>query len=288
MAETEQMQTDTLVSFVWRRMKRSHTALAGLAIVVFMLFLAVAGPALAPEDYKEQVTDASAIRETPSAQAWMGRDALGRDILSRILYGAHLTLGAGILTVAIGIVFGGGFGLVSGYFGGWVDASIMRVADVMLALPDYLLALAVIAALGPSLSNAMIAVGIAFVPKFARIVRASSLQQGGLDYVHSARTLGAGHVRILKNHVLPNCLAPLLVISTLSLGTAILYTSALSFLGLGAQPPDPEWGRMLADGKDAYLQAPHIVLFPGLMIALAVLGINLLGDGLRDALDVRL
>jgi peptide/nickel transport system permease protein len=189
----------------------------------------------------------------------------------------------------IGLAGGLPLGLLSGYCRGFVDQAIMRLADVLLALPDYLLALAIIATFQEaSLRNAMLAVGLGFMPKFARIIRASALQESQRDYVLAARALGASPARILVRHVLPNCLAPILVVATLSLGTAILYTSSLSFLGLGAKPPLPEWGAMLAEGREAYLAAPHLMVFPGVFIALAVLGINLLGDGLRDALDVRL
>jgi len=250
--------------------------------------VAVLGPYVAPHDYREQNTTPAAMRAVPGREAWFGRDDLGRDIFSRVLTGARLTLGVGIATVTIGLLVGAPLGLVSGYFRGRTDAVIMRTADVLLAFPDYLMALAIMAVLGPSLMNAMLAVGLSFIPKFARIVRASALQEADRDYISAARALGAHHPRIIVSHLLPNCMAPILVVATLSLGTAILYTSALSFLGLGAQPPQPEWGQMLAEGREASLQAPHLMIFPGIAIALSVFGINLLGDGLRDALDVRL
>lgn len=272
----------------WRRLRASWSAMFGLVLVIAMLALAAAGPFVAPQDYRSTSSDAAQMRAAPSGAAWFGRDDLGRDVFSRMLHGAHLTLGVGAATVCIGLLAGGPLGLASGYFRGRVDQAIMRAADVALALPDYLLALAVMAVLGPSLFNAMLAVSIGMTPKFARIVRASALQESGQDYVAAARAVGAGHLRCLAIHVLPNCLAPMLVLATLSMGTAILYTSSLSFLGLGAQPPLPEWGAMLAEGREVFLQAPHMMLFPGGAIALAVLGINLLGDGLRDALDVRM
>lgn len=280
--------TPSLMDHALRRLRASRTAMAGVVICVFLALVAIAGPWLAPADYKAQSDNPDDLRAAPSATAWFGRDELGRDQLSRVLWGARLTLGVGLATVLLGVALGTPLGLVSGYARGALDEAIMRGADILLAMPDYLLALAVMAVLGPSLGNAMLAVGIAFVPKFARVVRASALMESERDYVAAARALGAGHARILFVHVLPNCLAPLMVMATLSLGTAILYTSSLSFLGLGAQPPAPEWGAMLAEGREASLQAPHLMLFPGGAIALAVLGINLLGDGLRDALDVRL
>ncbi len=262
--------------------------MVGLGLVVLLVALAVLGPFVAPHDYRVTDDRPETMRAAPSADAWFGRDDLGRDILSRVLYGGRLTLGAGFATVGLALILGVPLGLISGTFGGRIDQTIMRCADVMLALPDYLLALAVVASLGPGLINAMIAVGIGFTPKFARVIRASALVESQKDYVLAARAVGAGRVRLLFHHVLPNCLAPMIVVATLGLGTAILYTSALSFLGLGAKPPLPEWGAMLAEGREASLTAPHLMVFPGAAIALAVLGINLLGDGLRDALDVQL
>jgi len=269
-------------------MRRSAAAMVGLTIVVFLMLVAVAGPWIAPEKYDAQDNSADAYQAPPSGTAWFGRDDLGRDVFSRVLHGAHLTLGVGVATVAIGLAFGVPIGLASGYYRGATDMTIMRLTDIVLAFPDILLSLAVMAALGPSLSNAVVAVGIYFIPKFIRVVRASAMLESGRDYVAAARAVGTSDMRILFVHLLPNCMPPLTVVGTLSLGTAILYTSALSFLGLGAQPPLPEWGAMLAQGKDSFLFAPHLVLFPGLAIAVSVLGINLLGDGLRDALDVRL
>ena len=278
----------TLWGIAFRRLFASKSALVGLGICAFMLALALLGPFVAPESYRAQDTRPEAMRAAPSLQEPFGRDDLGRDVFSRILHGGRFTLGVGLATVAIGLLVGVPLGLVSGYFRGRVDSIIMRIVDVFLAFPDYLLALAIIAVLGRGLLNAMLAVGLAFIPKFARIVRASALAESGLDYVAGARAIGGKHVRLIFRHVLPNCLAPMLVVATLSLGTAILFTSALSFLGLGAKPPYPEWGAMLAEGREASFQAPHLMIFPGLAIALAVLGVNLLGDGLRDALDVRL
>jgi len=274
--------------YAWRRLRASWSAMFGLVLIAALAVVAIVGPFVAPHDYRATSSNPADMRAAPGRDALFGRDDLGRDIFSRILCGARLTLGVGIATVAIGLLAGAPLGLASGYFRGRVDQAIMRSADVALALPDYLLALAVMAVLGPSLLNAMLAVSVGMTPKFARVVRASALQESGQDYVAAARAVGAGHLRCLFAHVLPNCLAPMLVLATLSLGTAILYTSSLSFLGLGAQPPLPEWGAMLAEGREASLGAPHLMIFPGAAIALAVLGINLLGDGLRDALDVRL
>lgn len=272
----------------WRRFRRSWTAMFGLALMLLLGVVAALGPFAAPAKYDAIDSSAEAFEAAPSAQAWMGRDALGRDVFSRLLHGAHLTLGVGAATVAIGLLFGVPIGLASGYFGGRTDQVIMRLTDILLAFPDILLALAIMAALGPSLMNAMVAVGFLFIPKIARVVRASALAEASRDYVLAERALGAGPIRIMASHVFPNCVGPLTVVGTLGLGTAILYTSALSFIGLGAQPPMPEWGTMLYEGKDSFARAPHLMVAPGAAIMLAVLAVNLVGDGLRDALDVRL
>lgn len=265
---------------------RSPPALVGLLLCALVGGAALFGPFLAPHDYRAQ--EPALMRQQPGAGSWFGRDELGRDIFSRVLHGGRYTVGVGVATVVFGLLVGAPIGLACGYFRGRFDAAVMRVIDVLMAFPDYLVALAIVAVMGFGLLNAALAVGISFIPKFARVVRASALQEASRDYVASARALGAGQPRILFAHVLPNCLAPLLVLGTLSLGSAILFTSALSFLGLGAQPPLPEWGAMLAEGREASLRYPHLMVFPGAAIALAVLGVNLLGDGLRDALDVRL
>lgn len=278
----------TLWRIALRKLAASKAALVGLGLCLCMAAMALLGPFAAPQHYRTQDTSVQAMRAAPSRDAPFGRDDLGRCVFSRVLHGGRFTLGVGVATVAIGLLFGVPLGLVAGYFRGRVDSVIMRIVDIFLAFPDYLLALAIIAVMGRGLLNAMLAVGIAFIPKFARIVRASALAESSLDYVAGARAIGGTHPRLIFRHVLPNCLAPILVVATLSLGTAILFTSALSFLGLGAKPPYPEWGAMLAEGREASFQAPHMMIFPGLAIALAVLGVNLLGDGLRDSLDVRL
>jgi peptide/nickel transport system permease protein len=228
------------------------------------------------------------VRQSPGAQHWFGTDDLGRDIFARVLYGGHLTLGTAASSVLLAMLVGIPLGLASAYFGGRVDSILMRTMDILLAFPPVLLALAIMAALGFSLRNIVLAIGIVYVPKFARVVRSAALVERALDYVRAAEALGCSRRRILFLHLLPNCFAPVLVLSTLSLATAILEAAALSFLGLGAQPPLPEWGRMLLDGRSAFQTAPHIMLFPGLAISSTVLAVNLLGDGLRDALDVRL
>jgi len=283
--------TPTRASGPWRdaasRLLRSKTACAGLAILALLLTAALFADVLAPYD---PVHDADLYNrlQPPSAEHWLGTDAQGRDIFSRILHGARISLEIGLVSVGISLILGTLLGAVSGYFGGTVDLVIMRLIDILLAFPSILLAIAIVAILGPDLINAMIAIGIVGIPQFARIVRSSVLAVKEMEFVDAARAIGASDTRILFRHILPNCLAPILVQTTLSIGTAILDAAGLSFLGLGAQPPQPEWGLMLKEGQSAFQTAVWVVTFPGLAILLTVLGFNLLGDGLRDALDPRL
>jgi peptide/nickel transport system permease protein/dipeptide transport system permease protein len=218
----------------------------------------------------------------------LGTDDLGRDMLARLIYGARVSLTVGLVSVGIAFFFGGLLGAVAGYYKGWLDNLIMRLMDIILAFPSILLAIVIVAYLGPGLRNAMVAIGIINIPRFARIVRASMLEESEKDYVLAARAIGTGHGRIIFNAVLPNCLAPVIVQASLGFGAAILDAAGLSFLGLGAQPPTPEWGAMIAMGRNLVLRAWWVMTFPGIAIFLAVLGFNLLGDGLRDALDPRL
>ncbi|HLO01617.1 MAG TPA: ABC transporter permease subunit [Symbiobacteriaceae bacterium] len=262
------------------------SAVIGLAIVLFLVIVALLGPELAGNDPAKQFYDH--MLEGPSRLFPLGTDQLGRDILSRLLNGAHLSLAVAAAGVVAGAVLGIPLGLTAGYFGGWWDAFVMRVMDVLLAFPGILLAIGIIAILGPGLTNVMIAIAVFGVPQFARLVRGSTLQVKSLDFVQAAHAQGAGAVRILAKHVLPNVLAPIVVMATLRTAQAILIASSLSFLGLGATPPSPEWGSMLADGR-AYIETfPHVAAFPGIAIFLTVLGFNLLGDGLNDMLDPRL
>lgn len=257
----------------------------GGALLALILLIATGGMWIEHDAYNNQST---AVRLSPSAQHWCGTDDLGRDILQRLLFGAHLTLGTGLCIVLLAVLFGVPMGLSAAYFGGRFDNWSMRAMDVLLAFPSILLAMAIMAALGFNLRNIVFAIAIVYVPKFARVTRSAALVERQLDYVRAAEALGCGARRILFLHLLPNCIAPVLVLSTLSLATAVLEAAALSFLGLGAQPPLPEWGRMLNDGRATFQTHPHMMLFPGLAIAITVLAVNLLGDGLRDAFDVRL
>jgi peptide/nickel transport system permease protein len=265
---------------------RSKVAIAGLVIMGIFVLTAILAPLLTP--YDPIVQTLTLRRQPPSWAHPLGMDDLGRDILSRIIFGTRRSLQVGVLSVGLAIVVGMFIGAIAGYAGGWLDTLVMRFMDIMLAFPALLLAIAIVTILGPGLMNMLYAIGIVSIPAYARIVRASVLSVKQQDYTLAARALGVRRLRILFRHILPNCLTPLIVQGTLGIGTAILDAAGLSFLGLGAQPPDPEWGAMLGQGRYAVFSAPHIVLFPGIAIMLTVLGFNLLGDGLRDALDPRL
>jgi len=264
-------------------MKR-RLVLVGVGILGTLVALSCLAPQIQTQDPYQLSED---VLARPNARHYFGTDPLGRDLYSRVLAGGRYTLSVGLGTIALGMLFGLPLGLWSGFRGGRWDHFLMRGMDVLLSFPDILLALALMAALGTSLKNAMLALAILYVPKFARVMRASTLVERQKDYVAAARALGCPAWRVLFLHLLPNGIAPVVVVATLSLGTAIVSIAALGFLGLGAQPPLPEWGALLSQGKDYYTTDPHLMLFPGLALALTVLSINLLGDGLRDALDVR-
>jgi len=271
--------------FVRLRLRRNRTAMAGGLVFVLLLIAAVAGYFYAADLYTVQTRD---VRLPPSVKHWFGTDDLGRDIFHRILYGAHITIGCGLCVVLLAALFGVPLGLAGAYFGGRFDSWTGRIMDMILAFPSILLAMAVMSALGFNMRNIIIAIALVYIPKFARVARSAALVEKSSDYARAAQALGCGWRRIIFVHLLPNCIAPVLVLATLSLGTAILEAAALSFLGLGVQPPAPEWGGMLNDGRSSFQTNPHIMLFPGLAIAITVLAINLLGDGLRDAFDVKM
>lgn len=272
-------------SRAWRKLKANRSALVGLAIIVFFTLLAIAAPLLPIVD--PLATSWTAIRKAPSAAHWMGTDDIGRDILSRMIWGAQASLMAGIFSVAIAIAIGVPFGLISGYFGGWVDQVISRITEAFLALPFLIMAIALAAFLGPSLTNAMTAIGLSAMPVFVRLTRGQVLAVKTEDYVEGARSIGLGHFDIMTRYILPNIMAPIIVQATLTVATAIIAEASLSFLGLGQQPPAPSWGSMLNVAKNFLDQAPWMALWPGAAIFLVVIGFNLLGDGLRDALDPR-
>ena len=275
----------------WSRLRRNPGAIVGFALVSVFILLAVFAPLIAPDSPLDQ--DLTLITNGccpgPTAHHWLGVDQLGRDELSRLIYGARFSLLIGVVAVTVGLSIGMFFGAIAGYFGGWVDAIVMRLMDIMLAIPGLLLAIGIVAALKPGLFQIMIAVGVANVPIFARLLRGSILAQRENDFVLSARAVGVRPRTILASHVLPNSLSPVIVQGTLALATAIIDVAGLGFLGLGPQDPStPEWGTMLTD-IDRYLQsAPWLAIAPGVAIVLSVLGFNLIGDGLREALDPKL
>ena len=268
------------------RLARNKGALAGGVILTLIVLTALFAPALAPEDALEQ--SYGRVLMAPNSETLLGTDQFGRDILSRIVIGSRQSLQVALISILIASSIGTVLGLVTGYYGGWIDMSVQRLIDVQLAFPGILFALAVVAVLGPGLRNAMIAVGLSLVPAYARMVRGSVLSARENAYVDAARVLGAGDARILLRHILPNILAPIMVLSTVGVAWSILIGASLSFLGLGAQLPDPEWGLDLAMSRDYIREAWWMSTFPGLAIMLTVISVNLLGEGLRDALDPRL
>jgi peptide/nickel transport system permease protein/dipeptide transport system permease protein len=271
---------------------KNKTGLAGFIIITLFAAAAVFAPVFSPHDPIENALydqlKPPVWEEGGATKNWLGTDDLGRDILSRLIYGARVSLTLGVVSVGLALTLGTLLGALAGYYKGWLDNLIMRFMDIILAFPHILLAIVIVAYLGPGLRNAMIAIGIINIPRFARIVRASVMDEFGKDYVTAARAVGAKDGRIIFNAILPNCLAPMIVQASLGFGAAILDAAGLSFLGLGAQPPIPEWGAMIAEGRAMILRAWWVMTFPGIAILLGVLGFNLLGDGLRDALDPRL
>ena len=259
--------------------------MAALVVVVLLILLAALAPWIAP--YDPTKTSFTMVRKAPSWAHWFGTDEVGRDVLSRVIWGARASLSAGLVSVGIAVGAGVPLGLLAGYAGGWIDAALSRLVDAMLAIPFLILAIALAAFLGPSLTNAMIAIGVTATPVFVRLTRGQTLGAKVEDYVEAARAVGNPHWRIALRHVLPNIVPPLLVQASLAIAGAIIAEAALSFLGLGQQPPDPSWGSMLNTAKNFMSQAPWMSIFPGSAIFLVVLGFNLLGDGLRDALDPR-
>lgn len=282
-------------SFRLPRAARNLSLMTGGALLLILVLVAVFAPLLTPMD--PQAQDLWTRYEAPrglfvdgqlNSQFILGGDELGRDILSRLILGSRVSLMVGLITTVLSLVFGVLLGAIAGYTGGWVDNLIMRVMDVLLALPGILLAIAIVAALGPSIVNAMLAIAIVRIPTMARLIRAEVLALRELEFVEAARAQGSSHIRIVARHILSNAWAPALVLSTLGMGTAIVAEASLSFLGLGTQPPEISWGRMLSVGREAIRTAPHVTLYPGLAITFTVLAFSLLGDGLRDLLDSRI
>jgi peptide/nickel transport system permease protein len=270
---------------VWKKFRSHKSALFGGVLVAFFVIIALLAPILPiPEP---TATDWGAVRKAPSWDHWMGTDEIGRDVMARLIWGAQASLLAGVVSVSIAVAIGVPLGLVAGYFGGWIDAVISRCTEALLAVPFLILAIALAAFLSPSLTNAMIAIGISATPIFVRLTRGQVINVAREDYVDSARAIGLPTHRILSRYILPNVAPPILVQATLTIATAIIAEASLSFLGLGQQPPAPSWGSMLNTAKNFLTQAPWMAMWPGLSIFFVVLGFNLLGDGLRDALDPR-
>ncbi len=269
----------------WGKFKRNRSAMLGAAIVLFFILIALLAPLIA--SYDPTQVSFTAIRKAPSAAHWLGTDELGRDILSRMVFGARASLLAGMCSVLIALVVGVPFGLLAGYFGGLIDGCISRATEALLSIPFLILAIALAAFLGPSLVNAMIAIGVSAAPLFIRLARGQVLSIKNEDYVQSTRSLGASNTRIVLRHILPNIMPALIVQATIMIASAIIAEASLSFLGLGLQPPNPSWGSMLNTAKNFMTQAPWMSIFPGSAIFFVVFGFNLLGDGLRDALDPR-
>jgi len=265
------------------RLKKSPLAMFGLGIIALIVFFAIFADVVAP--YKFYAQDLDHMFETPSRAHLLGTDEFGRDILSRLIYGARVSLQVGFIAVSIALIAGGTLGAAAGYYGGKTDNIIMRVMDVLLAIPQTLLAIAIAASLGPGLLNLMIAVGISATPRYARIVRSSVLSIRGMEFIEAAHAVGSSDFRIIMKHIIPNSMAPIIVQSTLGVASAILNAAGLSFIGLGIQPPNPEWGAMLSGGRQYIRDYPHLTLYPGLTIMTTILALNFLGDGLRDALD---
>ncbi|MCG6122332.1 MAG: ABC transporter permease [Microvirga sp.] len=269
----------------WRRLLKRRAAMAALVVIALIVLAAIFAPFIAPYDPTAQSW--TAVRKAPSALNWFGTDEVGRDMLSRVIYGARASLSAGVISVGIAVLIGVPLGLAAGYIGGWTDALLSRVTDAMLAVPFLILAIALAAFLGPSLTNAMIAIGVTATPIFVRLTRGQVLSVMAEDYVEAARSVGNPPWRIAVRHILPNVMPPLLVQVTLTIATAVIAEASLSFLGLGQQPPSPSWGSMLNSAQRFLTSGPWMAIFPGVAIFVTVLAFNLLGDGLRDALDPR-
>ncbi len=270
----------------WRRLVKNHMAVVGLLVLLVLVLLAIFADVIAPYDYALQ--DYTAIHQTPSAAHLFGTDNMGRDILSRVIYGARTSLVVGFVSLTFGGLAGCLLGAIAGYFGGSVETTIMGFCDILMAIPSTVLAIAIASTLGPGVVNAMIAVGISSIPSFCRIVRSSTMTVKGQEYVEAAHAIGSSNLHIIRRHIFPNVFAPIIVQATLNIGKAIIMCAALSFLGLGIQPPQAEWGNMLSSARQFVRDYPHEVIFPGLAIMVTVLACNMFGDGLRDALDPKL
>ncbi len=286
-AEARKLKKESNVKEIWKRFSKNKIAMAGLFIFVVIILLTVFADLIVP--YSKALDQDIVNRlQGPSLEHFFGTDGYGRDIFARILHGGRRSLLMGIVAVIVGIIFGGILGACAGYYGGKVDTIIMRLMDTIMGIPFMLLALAIVAALGAGLTNVLIALVISMIPSYTRIIRSAILTVVGQDYIEAAKSCGSPDRFIILKHIIPNAIGPVIVQATMSVGTMIIWAASMSFLGMGVQPPTPEWGYMLSEGKDYMMKAPHLVIFPGLAIVLTALSLNLLGDGLRDALDPRL
>ena len=291
MTEQEEKQTykkRSQLSAVWHRLKKNKLAMLGLIILCVMIGLAVFADFIADYDTVVIGQDMSQRLLTPSLEHLCGTDQFGRDVFARIIHGGRLSLSLSIISMAIAVAIGAFIGAVAGYYGGRVDDVLMRLMDILLAIPPMLMSISIVAALGQSMVNLLIALAIAYIPVFARVIRSTILSIKGQEFVEAARACGTSNARIILRHIIPNAIGPIIVEATLTMGAAILVISSLSFMGLGIEPPAPEWGTMLYEGREVIRSSPYLVIFPGIAIALSVMSLNLLGDGLRDALDPRL
>ena len=286
--ENKKAKKRSMTVEVCQRLARNKMAMLGLAVLVVLVLCAVFADAIADYETKVVAQNIANRLKGPSAEHWFGTDEFGRDIFARIIHGSRVSLVVGLISVSVSLILGGILGAFAGFYGGRVDNVIMRVMDIFLAVPSTLLAMTIVAALGSSLVNVMLAIGVSGIPTYARIVRAAVMSVKDQEFVEASRAIGATNVTTIFREIIPNCLAPIIVQATLSVAGAILSTASLSFIGLGVQPPDPEWGAMLSGGRNFLRDAVHLTLFPGLAIVITILALNLLGDGLRDALDPRL
>ena len=286
MGETTTVKRNSQAKDTFRRFIKNKAAVVGLIIISLLLFGAIFAGVITPYDFDKQ--DLTARFEMPSMAHLLGTDEFGRDLFTRILYGARISLFVGILSVSVGCLIGGTLGALAAYYGGRVDNFIMRFLDIWHSIPDLLLAISLASAMGPGIGNAIIAIGLTTIPSYARVVRASVMTVNNTEYIEAARCLGASVPRIILRHIIPNALAPIIVQASLGVAGAIITTASLSFIGLGVQPPTPEWGSMLSKGRQYIRNYWHLVTFPGVFIMTTVISLNLLGDGLRDALDPRL
>ena len=287
-SENRAFKKRSQLSLIWHRLSRNKLAMLGLLLMTVIFGLALCADLIA--DYDQAVVGMNIMErlQPPSAKHWFGTDGYGRAVFARVVHGSRLSLSLSIVSMAIAVAVGSLIGAISGYYGGKIDDVLMRLMDMLLAIPPMLMSISIVAALGRSMVNLMLALALAYMPVFARVIRSSILSVKGQEFVEAAKACGTSDARIIMRHIVPNAIGPIIVQATLAMGAAILTISSLSFMGMGIQPPQPEWGTMLYEGRDLIRTSPYLVVFPGLAIAVSVLSLNLLGDGLRDALDPRL